>query len=175
MQANVGATSCLPCPDYSFAHFNGSSGGSRQTLKTKAAAAAAGARCADMAGCRHLALVTMSQHVRTLADLASLGSTLFAQRRHHWPLNAPPAGCIACYYGEPKVVAGKIQGKLGFWWGDMPQELAPESTGESERPATSLISTCAHAECEAYAQLECRVSCGCLATAGGTQRLCPGH
>lgn len=37
---------------------------------------------------------------------------------------------MACYYGEPKVVAGRIQGKLGFWWGDMPEEQAPESTGE---------------------------------------------
>ncbi|KAL4434266.1 hypothetical protein ABPG75_000707 [Micractinium tetrahymenae] len=52
-------------------------------------------------------------------------------------------GCIACYYGEPKVVAGKIQGKLGFWWGEMPQEQAPENTGfRFFRLAGDALGTC---------------------------------
>lgn len=84
----------------------------------------------------------------------STPATLRLLPDHAWPSPLPccspdysfayfPAStaCLACYYGEPKVVAGKDD---GFWPYNMPPEQA--RAGENLLPLRlqPLLSSCAH-------------------------------
>lgn len=38
--------------------------------------------------------------------------------------------CLACYFGEPRVVVGSMDGQQGFWQPSLPAEPLPPARGE---------------------------------------------